>query len=304
MTTAIQTIESVNRRLMENAVLINVKLESVGKKRKINEALIEDMEADRKMIHLHKDIIDCPQLKSISLLDGQIRSYIRKNTYPTDFGNGVYILPLNMLEEVDDKLQAYQIERDELINSFCEVYEESKLNAKERLGKFYDETDYPPFDRVAEKFSFKIQCLAFEVPENIASVKKEIFDRESAKAEESWSKTYSMVQGALRSGMMDLTTHLIDRLTPAPDGKKKRFKEATVDNILEFLEKFEKRDITQDAKLKDLVQKAKFVMEGVNAETLRNDEATRKDVLVGFVEIRNNLDSMIESVPIRMIDFE
>jgi hypothetical protein len=266
---------------------------------------MSDMDdTDRKMIHVHKDILACQELNAISLLDSQIRSYIRRNTYPTDFGNGVYIMPLAILDEVDQRLISFQEERERLIDAFCLVYEDRKKDAKARLGRFYNENDYPPIDSVASRFSFKVQCLAFEVPENLAKVRKEIFDREKAKAEESWSKTFAMVQDALKTGLKDVVSHMVERLTPDANGNKKRFKDATVLNLLDFLGSFEKRNIVNDKALNELVEQAKFALKDVNVNSIREDDDVRQSVLTSFNEIKNKLSNMTENIHIRMIDFE
>lgn len=295
------TTVSPIKYLTDNAVLLAIRLDCIGKKRKINPSIL-DVD-DAHILHIHKDILSCPELNSINLLDSQIRAFIRRHTYPTDFGSGVYILPLQMLEEVDEKLTDFQKERDILIEKFCENYDLRKEEAKERLGRFYNEDDYPDIEILTEKFDFKAQCLSFDVPKNIENVRSDIYEREKEKAEESWFKTFNMIKHSLRNELILILDHIIERMTPEDSGKKKKFKEATVNNLFEYLKNFHKKNIIQDVELETIVNTIKYFTKNVSIEDLRGDDFIRENMLSNFIKIRKKLTEVIESIEVRSITF-
>jgi len=49
--------------------------------------------------------------------------------------------------------------------------------------------------------------------------------------------------------MAELVTHMRDRLKEGPDGKPLKFKESTVSKLVEFLDIFEFRNVTDDSEL-------------------------------------------------------
>jgi len=69
----------------------------------------------------------------------------------------------------------------------------------------------------------------------------------------------------------------------------------------EFLEMFEKRNLTNDGELAKLVIAAKKMLTGVDAKGLRDDEKLRARVATGFAELKGKLSGMVETKPARKI---
>lgn len=295
------TIINPIKHLTDNAILLAIRLDCIGKKRKINPAIL-DVD-DAHILHIHKDILNCPELNAINLLDSQIRAFIRRNTYPTDFGNGVYILPLQMLEEVDERLTSFQKERDSLIEKFCQNYDLRKEEAKERLGRFYNEDDYPDIEALTAKFSFKAQCLSFDVPKNIENIRTDIYEREKEKAEESWLKTFNIIKDSLRGELIIILDHIIERLSPDENGKIKKFKDATIENLFDYLKNFNKRNIIQDKELEEIVNTIKYFMKNVSINDLRVNLFIRTNMLNNFIKIHKKIDELNNTIEIRSIEF-
>ena len=106
----------------------------------------------------------------------------------------------------------------------------------------------------------------------------------------------------LRETCAELCQHLADVLTPAADGTKKRFFTSSVTNLVEFLELFSKRDITNDTEMRDLATKAKAIVTIATPERLRDDDAMRATVKQAMEKVRTNITTMIESDKRRKFD--
>ena len=111
------------------------------------------------------------------------------------------------------------------------------------------------------------------------------------------------IQQVLRTAMGELVKHMRDRLKDGPEGKPLRFKETTVSNLVEFLGTFDFRNVTDDAELKGLVEKARAMLVGVSADDLRTTSGVRAKVQQGMADLAAELDTMIVKKPGRKFRF-
>jgi hypothetical protein len=114
-----------------------------------------------------------------------------------------------------------------------------------------------------------------------------------------WADATAVVQHTVREGLAELVAHLVDRLTGDKDGKLKVFRNSIMTNLNEFLEVFNARNITDDQQLAALVDKARRLISGVDAETLRESKNVRETVRTGFAKIQTALDGMLVDKPER-----
>src|SRR4029077_12849498 len=97
----------------------------------------------------------------------------------------------------------------------------------------------------------------------------------------------------------------IDRLKPGENGKKKIFRSKSKDGkeigftakFNDFLSCFQGRNITEDAELQQLVEKARALLAGVDGDALRESETQRDSVRTGFEEIQKTLDVLVTEAP-------
>jgi hypothetical protein len=67
---------------------------------------------------------------------------------------------------------------------------------------------------------------------------------------------------------------LVDKLTPKPDGTKKKL--VGVDRLLEFLDTFSKKDVADDEQLRALVEEVRGLLNGQDIAQLRKDQGLRE----------------------------
>jgi hypothetical protein len=156
---------------------------------------------------------------------------------------------------------------------------------------------------VEDQFSFIWQYISFGVPEQLREISTKIWQDEREKAAEMMAEAGREIQQVLRTAMAELVKHMRDRLKDGPDGKALRFKESTVSNLVEFLGTFDFRNVTDDAELKTLVDKARTMLAGVNADDLRTTAGLRAQVQQGMADLAAELDNMIVKKPGRKFRF-
>lgn len=299
------TAAADNTQVVEDlSVLIQVRSGSFGNTRQVSASKVE-VDADKDQLRISKNLLDSPELKKVRSIDSEIRQYLYNRCLPSVFRAGVYRLPYQLIEEVDSKLQDFAIARQKAVDDAAVAYPQRCEEAAKALRAVYNQRDYPSVDRFRSSFYLEWSYFETAAPGKLAAISKDIYEREREKAEGELRESVATIRGYLRESFADMVSHMVERLTgAAANGSPKVFKQSTIDNLGEFLDYFDKRNLTNDTQMADLVGKARALMNGVDAKTLRDDFATRKFIRDGFSQIQDNLDVMLTDKPKRRIRFE
>ena len=289
----------------ENSILISVELRKVGNQRRVNPGAVE-VDADQDAIRVSKELLDSPLLKQINTLDGEIRRWVYARTLPSaTLRHGVYRLPAALISLVDQQLRLWEKQRQGLVDKFCEVYEDDAEKARDRLRALYNVFDYPPVEQVRGAFYMTWRYLELDTPAGaLSQVSKAMLDREKAKMATAMEAELETVRMALREEFANLVSHAATKLGVKPGGKKMIFRDSMVANMNEFLDLFAARNLAADDELERLVGAARVVMEGVDADALRDDETVRSGVRATFKTIKASMDDSLMVKPKRKIRFD
>lgn len=287
--------------LARKTVCIKVRLSTMGNTRKVSTAQIE-ADADKDLLRVSKHLLDSAELKAIGRFDGEIRRYLYSLCLP--FEIGIHLLPIAALETVELRLRQFRTERAELVQAFLGVYPSLAGDAGKRLRGLYNPADYPPVDEVARQFGFSWQYVSFGVPDQLRGISQEVWEQEREKAAQRMAEASSEIQLVLRESMAKLVQHMAERLQDGADGKALRFKESTVANLIEFLQNFEFRNVTDDYELQKIVTQARNLLEGVGADDLRTTGGLRTKVQQGMANLATALDTMMTRTGGRKFRFE
>ena len=66
----------------------------------------------------------------------RITQWLKTRCTPSEFRAGVYLLAVELIEDVDTQLQEYAAERQGLVREFVKAYPPAVLVAKKRLRTF------------------------------------------------------------------------------------------------------------------------------------------------------------------------
>jgi len=294
---------SAMETLFKRAVCLTLTLGKPGNHRKFSTALLE-VDADRELLSLSKTLLKSEPLAKITTLDGEVRRFLYSRGLPSLFRDGVYLLPITLIEETEAKLEGFRDKRSDLIETFLEEYPKTVEASRLRLRALYNPSDYPPSEKVQKAFLMEWQYLALSVPDTLQSVSRDLFHKAQEKAQAQWSETLDEVRGLLRENLSDLVSHLIERLTPGADGKPKIFRKSLVLNLTEFLTLFEARNLSDDHALQSVVERAKALLTDVEPEEIRASKRTRQSLREGFADLKTTLDTLVSEKPSRAFHFE
>ena len=104
------------------------------------------------------------------------------------------------------------------------------------------------------------------------------------------SEACKEIQQVMRASLLEMVNHLRDRLADQPDGKPQRLRESTLEKLRGFLATFDLRNVVDDQELKEQVEKARALLEGVSTDALRNMPLIRSRVREGMAELATQMD--------------
>lgn len=298
--------------VLRRAVCLELKTSILGTLRKVSVDQVEvtpdagetEARADKALLRVSKRIIDSEELRKIVSHVTTTRANLRFYAVPTTvFRYGCYGIPLAMVDRVDTLLQDSERKFRGLVADFVAVYPRLIAEAAERLGELYVAADYKTVDEVRRMFKFEYSYSTFDVPSTLQGISSALFEREREKATAKWNEAGAEIRDAMRAGFATMVDQMVEILTPGDDGKPKRFKKSSVDGFREFMATFEGRNITGDAELSGLVEKARKILDGASIESIRKDEPIRERLLARFEEVKTAVAPMVVSAR-REIHFE
>jgi hypothetical protein len=289
-TPLLPVVESSGQDLAKKTVCIKIQRARLGNSRKVSTSQVE-VDTDKSLLRVSKRLFDCPEYQAISNFDAEISRYLESVCLP--FEKGIHLCPLPLLQQVDRQLKEFSERRPELVESFVAVYPALCAQAPDRHRALHDPRDFLPLDRVRAAFSFSWRFISFGVPEKLREIAPELWDEERNKIAQLMTEAASEAQQVMRAAMAELVQHLADRLQTADDGKPVRLHKSAISKLLEFLDTFDFRNVTDDAELKRLADEARLLIQGINIKDLKTTAQLRERVRTGMQEIASHLDSML-----------
>lgn len=280
-----------------------VSFHGLGNRRKVSTSQIE-VDADKELIAVSKKLIDAEELEAIQSLEGEARRYLETRALPSMLKKGIYLLPVEFVDEVTEHLKEYATRRTALVANLEKSYARLVEDARTRLKNLFNPADYPPSSYLLTAFRLDWQYVTFSTPASLEQINREIHAQEQRKAEANWREAAEAIQQLLRANMQEMVAHLVNVLSPGDDGKRKKFRDSAVGKLNEFIQTFSARNITNDTQLQALVNNAKSLLTGIDPETLRQSEDAREYVATGFNQIKTLLEPMVIVAPRRNITFE
>lgn len=258
--------------------------------------------ADKTLLSFSKRLLDSNEFRDIKVHQAAVYSWLRRNTVPSFFIKGAYLLHVSSAEKIENFLIESRNSLSAVVERFLTVYEKQIEEIKERLEDQFNRKDYPSISYLRNAFYMEWKWISFDIPDTLP---KKIFDSEKAKAEKIWGDAAEQISQCLRMSFVELIDHAKRVLEPTADGKQKRWKDASFDNVKEFIASFNNRNIVNDTELAKLVEKASKTLSSIeDPQELKRDDEMRTIVQNKFSEISKKLSSMIQVKPNRKFDLD
>ncbi len=257
---------------------------------------------DPRRLKASASLFNGSAFKAIKSADAAARDSLLRYAIniPSAF-SGTYVLPAGLTQQILDLCSQKRDERNVLVDRFLvQSYPQEREAARQALGEAFRDSDFPPADVLRTSFDMQWRIFTMEVPDDLPEAAKEA---EIAKFRESMDNIFFECREAIRQTLADLVGHLADRLKPDADGTRKRLCKSTVENLRQFLDTVESRDITSDESVKELSRKARAVIGNWSADAMKSRSIGSR-VQTGLEQIKGDIDGLIERDGARKIDLD
>lgn len=236
--------------------------------------------------------------KELAKFKGETQRWWEDATLPY-MEPGIRLLPRESVESVNAALFTKKGTFYVLAGMVQDVRAAIIEEARQRLKAGFDINNYP--DDLSTLFGMEWAFVSVEPPSYLAKLCPSVFQQEVDKAQAALKQSMEMAQQAFVLQFKNVVDALHERLTPSGDGSKKIFRDSAVENITDFVNRFQKLNITGQADLEALVVQAKELIANVEPGDLRNLETLRQEVAQGLGEIKGKLEPLVTTKPRRKV---
>lgn len=259
-------------------------------------------DVDQRRLRASAKLYSGSAFDRIKNFDARVRNELKTRAISVEsMIDGCYIMPAGLYDETRAMLESRQDERDALVRNFLETdYESERESARTALGAQFRDQDFPPASQALDAFKMSWKLFRLDVPEGLPdSVREE----ETRKFRANMEDILQDCRSALRETLSELIGHLADRLKPDADGTRKRLCKSTVENLRDFLDTLERRDVTSDDDIKELGSKARGIIGDLSADDLKAKYQAAK-VRTALDQVKTDLDGLIQREGKRKINLD
>jgi hypothetical protein len=266
-----------------------------GERRKAEVAYeVETVDGDKPdedYTSLTKRLIKSPTIAAIKTVDLHFGYDLAAAASP--WRPGLWLVPVAMVERVNDRAEKWDIDRAEAVDKAVQAYPLIVETMKEKLTTLFDPKDYPTADGFKSAYWTAWRFVDMGAPTLLKTIKAEVFARERRKVEAEGAKAAALIQQHLRGTLLKITEHVADLLAVKPDGKHKKLRDGSLDNLLKYLDTIALRDVTQDGDLQRVVNTLKGLGRGLSVEALKTDDLLRDATAAAFSKAASSLDALV-----------
>ena len=260
----------------------------------------ESFGAEGQFLSAGKKLLDTkhPAFKLLTGVRNRIVSHWKGSTLPYP-DPGIRLIRQEDLEAFNARMVELREELDEAVWRLDEHYGELQSAARDRLGRLYNASDYP--ESLRGLFHVAWDFPSVEPPDYLRQLSPEVYRQECQRVAARFDEAIQLAEQAFIDELRQLVSHLHERLTGQVDGKPKIFRDSAVENLSEFFERFRRLNVRSNAELEELVAQCDQVVQGVEPQSLRDNQGLRQAIARELSEVQTSLDGLLVSRPRRNI---
>jgi hypothetical protein len=260
----------------------------------------EPFNAEGQYLSARKKLLDTthPAFKEVTAVRGRVLSFWKGCTLPYP-EPGVRLIKQDQVENFQRQMAVFEWELNDAVAKLDGHYSELKAAARRRLGELYSPDDYPP--RLTGLFGIEWDFPSVEPPNYLMELSPSLYEQERQRVAARFEEAVQLAEQAFLSELARLVSHLTERLTNDGTGPRKVFRDSAIGNLTEFFEQFKQLNVHSNADLDALVERAQRIVQGVEAQELRDNNALRQHVATELTRVQAAVDGMIVDQPRRRI---
>jgi hypothetical protein len=299
-----QNVTETANELRQTMGAVRVSFSWLGTQRKLSDAqtkqAADTFDASTDLVTASKKLIDTknPTYKTLTAIKSQVWSYWRTMTLPFP-QLGVRLIRQADVEAFETRMREF---REQLMAAAANLqleYDTLKNAAREKLGGLYNPSDYPA--TLEGVFELSWEYPAVDAPNYLMTFNPELYAQEQNRIQQRFEAAVVMAEDAFAEQLQEMVAHLIERLTDKPDGERKVFRNAAIENFKEFYDNFRRMNVRSNEQLDGLIRQANDLVAGVDVKDLRENKDMRQNLSRQMAEVQTALDSLITNAPRRRV---
>lgn len=306
-------MSTLNIDLLKDSVCFTLTMRHWGNRRQDS---AKKLNQNAKQCRLSKQLIDASEYDAIRSFQNDVYlwcvSPTKGHAVPSFFKEGIYLVAASEVDKFEAKLkESVDKLRNELVPALLAAYPKRIDEAQgvlEPLGLF-DKNDYPDAENLRGRFNIEWNWISFDVPQNIPSEVRKV---EVLKIENAFKAAETQISLALQEGFQGILSHIVDRLSENKNGDKPRiFRDSLFEDLTGFISTFSTRNLVNDTKLAELVEKANSILSSVRgndtetkAQAVRESGTLKEQTAKAFEALKQSIDQSIVEKKSRKFNFD
>jgi hypothetical protein len=259
----------------------------------------ESFGAEGDYLSARKKLLDTshPAYKDVTAVRGKVLAYWKGCTLPFP-EPGIRLIRQQQVNEFNQKLLDLRAELHNAVTQLDRHYGDLQSAAQKRLGRLFNSADYPP--SLQGLFEIEWDWPSVEPPDYLMQLSPDLYEQERSRVSARFEEAVQLAEQAFLSEFAKLVAHLTERLDNV-GGERKVFRDSAVANLTEFFQRFRSLNVRSNQELDELVDRAQRVVQGVEAQSLRDNEGLRQQVAAQLSRVQTAVDSMLVDQPRRRI---
>ena len=288
--------------LATSAVLVNAEVSvwsATKQDRVISNEVTTAKKADHSAGRYVKNLLaDDPTHKQLLNYRQTVYNWLRRNTY--DWSGSLRLLPVINLPKFKAEFHQHEKSYFALRDAFLDRYPTIVSNMAFKQGDMFDRSEYPSVDQIKDKFRIRLYVAEVPTSDYRCSIAEDLAeDLKLTYQKQINDEIVPQVMADIASQfteVMESISHCCghDEISSV-DGevktKKRKIYEGTIEKARALCETFRGFNLTNDAELAKASESLKNVLNGVDADTLRESDAVRESVKSGVDDILSKFGS-------------
>jgi len=226
-------------------------------------------------VRVTKKLLESKAAKDIVKGDGKCRARLKSLGFA--YAEGCIFMPLGVVERAIDIIESWKPVRERMVLDLADDLPNIIADDAKRLGPMFDRADYPSREKFVEAWKVRANFEQIGEPAALGAISTALLDKQREVFKSEMQDTAAEWRSSMRQAFAALIESLRERLDGERDGgKPKIFRDSRVESLKEWISLFDAKNISEDNELADLVGKARTLLEGTNADDLREDASLRK----------------------------
>ncbi len=260
----------------------------------------ETFGAEGEFLSAGKKLLDTkhPAFKAVTGVRSRIVSLWKGMSLPYP-EPGIRLIRQDQIDTFTEQLTSLKEELGEAVGRLDEHYAELKSVARDQLGSLFNSADYP--ESLRGMFQVTWDFPSVEPPDYLRQLNPDVYRQECERVASRFDEAVQMAEAAFIEELQGLVSHLTERLSGRSDGKPKVFRDSAIENLTDFFARFRHLNLRNNEQLDELVVQCQQAVQGVEPQTLRDNNVLRQSVASELSQVQNVLDDLLVDRPRRNI---